>query len=254
MIEIQTQLPRPHIGGITINNAGAQFLRDEQGWLRRWEPPAVGRSYLVVLMGRTVSVWRQECSFHEVLKPVSMVAACVHEQSHHTTILTDWAHDLSKHYGDCLTMLDIATCPGSARYLSEKGVPLWFRQQRDEKRPVGQSKPTRHIGWEMTETNKLDAMFRLQRLISDEELLTACPQMLMEFEAMIQGESGKLGIADWTPGQWLLNAAMAVVGLPSAVPMAGPRHLQNALDYRMGGDNHAAAEEHPSQNSAGMWQ
>lgn len=224
------------LGSITINQAGAIFTRqDDGGWLRMWEQPISGRSYIVVMTGKSAAVWRQDCMWESEHKPARMIAAVVPDPRHHITVLTSWAYEMSTFYGGVLVMVDIGTCPGSIPFLKEKGCMMWMRKQRDDKRPIGQGLPVRHIGWEMTDANRMDALVQLQRMISDQTIAIPCATTRMELELTASNAANQVDTGHGYGADWLNNAAMAVMGLPSATPFITPNPVGFMPDYMMEG-------------------
>jgi len=204
-------------GTITVNQDTAIFTRqDDGGWMRQWETPLGGRAYIVVMTGKALAVWRQPHKVDGEMKPARMIAAVVPDQRHHITVLTDWAWHLSKYYGDCLVMVDAGSCPGSLPTLKERGVMLWTRQQRDDKRPLGQGLPSRHIGWEMTEPARMDGLVTLQRMISDAQIKIPCAHTITEIRMTATNATNEVEVAQGYGSDWLNNAIMAAIGLPNA--------------------------------------
>lgn len=239
-------LIKPQVGGITQNSAGTFFGGDPGGWLRQWEAPFPGRAYLVVMTGRSLAVWRQACTWEGQPRVAAMVAAVVPDDRHHVTVMSTWAHLLTQHYGDALAMVCARTHPGAIPWLKEQGVMLWARQQRDEARPVGQALPVRHLGWEMNDANRLEGLSQFQRLFSDNQIAVPCSRTLLELEGMTQDQAGNIQSAHGYGQDWLNGAAMAVLGLPSAMPLERTAYMVRPADYaQMGGQEGAC--EHESQ-------
>jgi hypothetical protein len=244
-----TDLLPPVMGHITINQAGVIFSGSTDGWLRKWESPYPGRSYLCVMTGKSVAVWRQACDYNGSPRVAAMVAACVTGKDHHITILTEWAYEAHRYFGDCLVMVDAKSCPTAIPDLRDRGAMMWTRQQRDEKRPLGQMRPVRHIGWDMTDLNRAEGLVAFQRLFTDSAISIPCAQTLLELEGMYHASGQLTAVAE--EQDWLNNAAMAAMGLPSATPFTpqvfggsvltdyGP--LQRSLD--MVPDHHSQRPE-----------
>lgn len=203
--------------------------------LRVWEPPMVGRHYLIAAdfmegeqsAGKkeqdchAVGVWRaafvDENGRHQRAK---MVAAIRPECRVNMDILCAWIGDLYRWYGECMTVPEINSAFGIIDLLATKGVTnVWLREQSMEERRVGEGKQIRKRGWKTTELTREQIITRAQQFVREQEFESACPRLADELANFITLASGRKEAAGGHHDDWVMMACIALFCLPAATRM-----------------------------------
>lgn len=207
---------------------------DSGGWLRVWEDPVVGRSYIVSLTNGAVCVWRQ--SFWDAQTgrelPAVMAAACVDETGIHAGNLYQWAAMAAAHYGDAPICLDITSLPGGVEGLKAVGAGVMARRQSLSDRRVGQQSPEiRKYGHEFGTDERLEAYGTMQVLFRDQKAALYCPVTLRQMMSIIIGDAGTPDLLEGAKEHWVRASALALWNIGQAGPMRRPMVSSLPIDY-----------------------
>lgn len=207
---------------------------DTGGWLRIWEDPVPGRSYIVSLTLGAITVWRASMwdatSGKEL--PATLAAACVDEQGIHTSNLYKWASMASTHYGDAPITVDITSLPGAVEAMRLIGASVMARRQSASDRRVGQqSQEQRKPGHDFGPPERLEAYSILQALMRDKQAAIYCPVTLRQMQSIIIGDSGLPDLTDGAKEHWVKASALAVWNIGQAGIMRRPQTSSAPIDY-----------------------
>jgi hypothetical protein len=163
---------RPSIGMITKNGGRVMFVKDEKNpWLKKWEDPAHGRSYLTVINDGIVQTWRAAYTDLDGKdKPMLLVASIIPQKRYDEDVLAEWASMMSKLYGDCIVVPTIGTRDGIITRLYEMECHIFRRDVSDAQKPVGRSRPLKKPGFDLTEPLRIAAMDELVRMVRDKKI------------------------------------------------------------------------------------
>lgn len=203
-----------------------------EAWLRVWEEPQEGRSYLIAcdfMEGEqadgsreqdchAVGVWRQayvdENGRHH---RAAMVAAIKLECRVNLDILCGWIGEMARWYGDCLVVPEVNNAFGIVELLAKAGVlNFWMREAPLEGRRVGEGKRLRKRGWMTTEPLREQIVATMQGFIREQELDVRCPGWLSEMANFIAKANGRKEAAAGHHDDWVLMSCIAVQCLPAA--------------------------------------
>ncbi len=204
---------------------------DPQGWLRKWEDPQEGQSYLVGVVNGAVVCWKASGWNGQQGKaaPAVLVAASVDEPGVNRDRLLEWAALLANHYGMCPVAVDVVTLPGGVERLVEHGCAVLDREQPMEDRRVGAGQIQRKRGHEITPDNRLLMLSTMQETWRDGLLAIWDPGTLRQMGGIITGRDDHDPVlAD--PGQkeyWVLASALTLQQIGRATPLrvAAPRQF-----------------------------
>lgn len=209
-----------------VDNAGSNFIhvsarRAEDGWLRQWESPLIGRSYIVSLHNGALGVWRAAGydAGSGTDNPTALVAACLPQKIINPTLLYEWAALASALYGGAPIAADVLSLPGSVQALRDLGAPVIARRQPDEKRLVGAaSERQRHWGIELKPDVFGQGLNTLQTLIRDEQITIYCARTLHEMGGY-RNSSASAPVLDPGAGDnWVKMTAMGVLFISQSAP------------------------------------
>lgn len=207
---------------------------DIGGWLRIWEDPVPGRSYIVSMTLGAVTVWR--ASMWDAVSgkelPSTLAAACVDEQGIHTSNLYKWAAMASQHYGDAPITVDITALPGAVEALRELGAATMSRRQAASDRRIGQqSQEMRKPGHDFGVTERLEAYSIMQALMRDKQAAIYCPVTLRQLQSIIIGQTGTPDLIDGAKEHWVKACALALWNIGQAGVMRRAQVLSGPTDY-----------------------
>lgn len=209
----------------TIESVGNEDFRritarrdDATGWLRTWEDPVIGQSYIVSLTQGAVVVWRASAWDGMKERPACLVAACVDESGIHVHNLYAWAAMAASHYGDCGVLVDITSLPGAPEELRKRGVMPLARKQPISDRRIGQQSPEiRKPGHDFGIQERLEAYSVMQSMFRDQQAQIHCPKTLSQMQGIIIGEDGTPDLLTGSKEEWVKASALALwqIGLAS---------------------------------------
>lgn len=207
---------------------------DTGGWLRIWEDPVPGRSYIVAMTAGAVVVWRASLWDAATGKelPATLAAACVDEQGIHSSNLYKWAAMASQHYGDAPITADITALPGAVEALRSIGAVVMARRQSLSDRRVGQqSQELRKPGHDFGVPERIEAYAIMQALMRDQQAAIYCPVTLRQMQSIIIGETGTPDLLDGAKEHWVKACALALWNIGQAGVMRRPTVSSGPVDY-----------------------
>lgn len=157
------------------------------GWLRVWDGPRPGHSYVLTLIGRSLQMWR--CDSRE--SPLFLAAAPNWTALVDFGIIYKLAAQVSAYYGLAPIALDVISHPGGVRELEALGANIIARSQIEGRRPVGQEEPIEHPGWEWRPEVEQHAMVLLQTRVRQSRIVLNCPALIAQCAEVTNDESGR---------------------------------------------------------------
>lgn len=203
-----------------------------EGWLRVWEPPIPGCSYVIPadFMEGEMSAGHktQDCHAIPVIRAAyvdadgnwqkaKVVAAIKVECRVNIDVLIKWLGALYRYYGECLVVPEVNSAFGIIALLMAEGITnLWTRQESEEQRRIGEGKTLRKRGWLTTEPLREQVIANLQRWLREQEIEILCPRMLEELANFITLPNGRKEAAGGYHDDWVMSLAIGVQCLPAA--------------------------------------
>lgn len=203
-----------------------------EGWLRIWEPPLPGCSYLLAadfMEGEqsaghrsqdchAVGVWRQMyVDPSGVMHKAKLVAAIKPECRVNMDIVVEWIGHMHRYYGECLVVPEVNSAFGVIALLSKEGVHnLWTRKESEEQRRIGEGKTVKKRGWLTTEPLREQIISNAQRWVREQEIDILCPRVIEELQNFITLPTGRKEAAGGYHDDWVMMSAIALQCLPAA--------------------------------------
>lgn len=185
--------------------------RSESGWLRIWNTPEVGQSYLVSLVNGALGVWRQAGWDHfKGDLPLKLVAASIDNSGVHATRITDWAAALSAHYGNAPIAVDVESMPGVVDRLKTLGAGVVSRRQSADRRRVGQDTILKHPGFEINPEVRIECYTIMQQVWRDGQVEIFDPMILKQMGGIITGEGDTPDLMPGFSENWVKMAALGI--------------------------------------------
>ncbi len=207
-----------------------------EAWLRVWEGPMAGMSYLMscdfmegeesagkrIQDCHAVGVWRAAyVDAGGTMHKAKLVAAIKPECRVNMDILIGWIADMYRYYGECMTVPEVNSAFGIVTLLSNAGVAnLWLRTDSEEQRRVGEGKRVKKRGWLTTEPLREQIISNAQRYIREREVEILCPRAHEEFSNFITLPSGRKEAAGGHHDDWVMMSAIGLHCLPAATRYA----------------------------------
>jgi hypothetical protein len=207
-----------------------------EAWLRQWEVPVPGCSYLIhadFMEGeQSAGERKQDCHAVGVIRAAyvdisgtmhkaRLVAAIKPECRVNIDVLIGWIADLHRMYGDCLVVPEVNSAFGVIALLNAAGVHnLWTRTESEEQRRIGEGKQLRKRGWLTTEPLREQIIANLQRYVREREIEIGCPRLLEELQNFITKANGRKEAAGGYHDDWVMSFAIGVQCLPAATRYA----------------------------------
>ncbi len=203
-----------------------------EAWLRLWEMPVVGCSYLLAadfMEGEQSAGHRsQDCHAVYVVRAAyvdpggqmhraKVVAALKPECRVNMDIAIDWIAAMHRFYGECLVVPEVNSAFGVIALLEKAGVHnVWTRTESEEQRRIGEGKQNRKRGWLTTEPLREQIIANAQRWIREREIEILCPRILEELQNFITLPSGRKEAAGGYHDDWVMSLAIGLHCLPAA--------------------------------------
>ena len=178
---------------------------DYGGWLRVWEQPQNGHSYVLSLIGRALQMWR--CDFHGM--PLALAAAPSWQGLVDYGIIYRLAAQMSAYYGLAPIALDVLSHPGGVKELEALGANLIPRMQLEGRRPLGQEEPIEHAGWEWKPEVAQHAMVGLQTRVRQSRIVLRCPALIAQCAEITNDLEGRPTSRATVPVDLVYGAALA---------------------------------------------
>ena len=175
------------------------------GWLRVWDNPRPGHSYVLTLIGRSLQMWR--CDSQE--SPLFLAASPNWATLVDFGIIYRLAAQLSAYYGLAPIALDVISHPGGVRELEALGANIIARSQLEGRRPVGQEEPTEHAGWEWKPEVEQHAMVLLQTRVRQSRIVLNCPSLIAQCSEVTNSNEGRPESRDIVAVDLVHGAALA---------------------------------------------
>jgi len=175
------------------------------GWLRVWDGPRPGHSYVLSLIGRSLQMWR--CDSQE--SPLFLAAAPNWATLVDFGIIYRLAAQVSAYYGLAPIVLDVISHPGAVRELEALGANIVPRVQLEGRRPVGQEEPSEHPGWEWRPEVAQHAMVLLQTRIRQSRIVLSCPALIAQCAEITNDSEGRPESRDVVACDLVYGAALA---------------------------------------------
>lgn len=203
-----------------------------ESWLRVWEPPVPGCSYLMsadFMEGeQSAGNKTQDCHAVQVIRAAyvdasgnmqsaKVVAAIKVECRVNIDVLIKWMGAMYRYYGECMTVPEVNSAFGIIALLTAEGVTnVWTRTVSEEERRVGEGQTLRKRGWLTNEPLREQIISNLQKWIREGELEVLCPRMLEELANFITLPNGRKEAAGGYHDDWVMSLAIGVQCLPAA--------------------------------------
>lgn len=203
-----------------------------EAWLRVWEEPMEGHSYLIAadfMEGEqadgtreqdchAVGVWRQAyVDANGTRHRPAMVAAIKLECRVNLDVLCEWIGALARWYGDCLVVPEVNNAFGIVSLLAANGVVnFWMRETPVEGRRVGEGKRIKKRGWFTNEPTREQIIATMQTAIRQQEVDVWCPGWLSEMANFITLPNGRKEAAAGHHDDWVMMSMIALQCLPAA--------------------------------------
>lgn len=204
-----------------------------QSWLRVWEDPCEGQSYLVALVpgevGPALGVWRRgdtEKRRHGEggsYLPI-LCAALMPDLRADLDQVSRWCSAVSRRYGRCLVVPAIDDASGLVALLDADGAgPVWMREKTEEHRTPGRGRSARKPGFEMTTTALGQILATLRGRVRERGMEIGAPEFADEARHFIEGKPGDLPHAAPGHGEaWVRMCALAAHCIERATVMSTP--------------------------------
>ena len=207
-----------------------------EAWLRLWEVPIPGCSYLLhadFMEGeQSAGDRKQDCHAVGVIRAAyvdpggtmhkaRLVAAIKPECRVNIDVVIGWIADLHRMFGECLVVPEVNSAFGVIALLNAAGVHnLWTRTESEEQRRIGEGKQMRKRGWLTTEPLREQIIANLQRYVREREIEIGCPRLLEELQNFITKANGRKEAAGGYHDDWVMSFAIGVQCLPAATRFA----------------------------------
>jgi hypothetical protein len=207
-----------------------------EAWLRLWEVPIPGCSYLLhadFMEGeQSAGDRKQDCHAVGVIRAAyvdpsggmhkaRLVAAIKPECRVNIDVLIGWIADVHRMYGECLVVPEVNSAFGVIALLNAAGAHnLWTRTESEEQRRIGEGKQLRKRGWLTTEPLREQIIANLQRYVREREIEIGCPRLLEELQNFITKANGRKEAAGGHHDDWVMSFAIGVQCLPAATRFA----------------------------------
>lgn len=207
-----------------------------EAWLRLWEVPIPGCSYLLhadFMEGeQSAGDRKQDCHAVGVIRAAyvdpsgvmhkaRLVAAIKPECRVNIDVMIGWIADLHRMFGECLVVPEVNSAFGVIALLNAAGVHnLWTRTESEEQRRIGEGKQLRKRGWLTTEPLREQIIANLQRYVREREIEIGCPRLLEELQNFITKANGRKEAAGGYHDDWVMSFAIGVQCLPAATRFA----------------------------------
>ena len=202
------------------------------GWLRIWEHPKEGCSYLVSMDFaegensdgtrdpdcHSVSVWRDAYMTPDgQMQRIAKVASIKPECRVNIDVVCKWGAEMARYYGDCIVVPEVNSAFGIVELLAVHGVyNIYKREQSKEERRVGEGRHTKKRGWKTTEQSREQIVSNMQRLIREELIDAWCPRFLSELKAFVTKENGRKEAGPGAHDDQVLESCIGLQCIPMA--------------------------------------
>jgi len=175
------------------------------GWLRVWDGPRPGHSYVLTLIGRSLQMWR--CDSRE--SPLFLAASPNWATLVDFGMIYKLAAQLAAYYGLAPIALDVISHPGGVRELETLGANIIPRMQLEGRRPMGQEEPSEHPGWEWKPEVEQHAMVLLQTRVRQSRIVPNCPALIAQMAEVTNDNEGRPESRDVVAVDLVHGAALA---------------------------------------------
>lgn len=243
--------PPPRVG--KLENGVFVATSIMEGWLRVWEEPIPGCSYLLVndfMEGEQSAGHKtQDCHAYGVIRgayvdgsgqmhKAKLVAAIKPECRVNIDVGIQWIAAVHHWFGDCLVVPEVNSAFGIIALLTAAGVTnIWTRTESEEQRRIGDGKTVRKRGWLTTEPLREQIIANLQRYIREREIDIFCPRVIEELRNFITLPNGRKEAASGFHDDWVMMLAIGLHCLPAAtryvarIPVVTAQHHQPKGDF-----------------------
>lgn len=198
----------------------------DTSWLRVWEEPVEGQSYLVTAVrgalageGWAVAAWRKGRDGVPV-----MAAAIKPGIEADMDIASSYITAMSLYYGRALVVPVIDDTIGLVAMLTrDRAGPVWMREDVEEKQAIGKSKRARKPGYELKDAARMQILASLKARMREHSMEIGCVATIGQMRTFIQLKPGSAPMPAAGHGQaWVIQAALAAHCIGSAILYSAP--------------------------------
>lgn len=201
---------KPDTGEILEHQKRWGFKSDPAGWMQKWETPAIGSRYLVVIHKNAVQVWRAARDTNEPQARATMAASIKVDGRQDSDVLIDRACQLAKFYGDCLVVPTINDRDSIVRDILDRECSIFKRRVKDAARPIGRSLPPPKMGYDLDTQTRESNISILTRAFREEKIVIHDTQWLMQAGTFIlQADGSKVAQEGYSDSQ-IIASSIAV--------------------------------------------
>lgn len=224
---------KPDTGEILEHQNRCGFKCDPAGWMQKWETPAIGSRYLVVIHKNAVQVWRAARDTSEPQDRATMAASIKVDGRQDSDVLIDRACQLAKFYGDCLVIPTINDSDRIVRDILDRECSIFKRRVKDSSRPIGRSLPPPKMGYDLDAQTRESNISILTRAFREEKIVIHDTQWLMQAGTFILRDDGSKVAQEGYSDAQIMASSIAVSLLDMASEYGHCSSQGNSL-IRMG--------------------
>lgn len=233
LAKVTAAASKPDTGEILEHQKRWGFKCDPAGWMQKWETPAIGSRYLVVVHRNAVQVWRAARDTSEPQDRATLAASIKVEGRQDEDVLIEHACQLAKFYGDCLVIPTINDRDSIVRDILDRECSIFKRRVKDSARPIGRSLPPPKMGYDLDAQTRESNISILTRAFREEKIVIGDTQWLMQAGTFIlQADGSKVAQEGYSDSQ-IIASSIAISLLDMATEYGHTGAAGNSL-IRMG--------------------
>jgi hypothetical protein len=218
----------PITGTLTMNGERVTFTKSDdksKGWLKKWEEPKWGNSYLTVIHRGIIQTWRApynpEDEEESKSTPMKLVACSTVDTRVDEDLLAEWAAMMSKIYGDCINIPTINNGDKIIEKLWNLDCMVYRRAVTPSQKALGRDRPTKKPGFDFSPNIKADAMEELIRHVRDKKIEIWDIKTIAQSHTYTTSPDGVHDVEPGHDGRRIEAAAIACLCIPSATRFEG---------------------------------
>lgn len=236
--------PKGEVGQLIFSGIGLTFMPDPDAWLRVWEPPTVGYSYVGTLdtCRHEQAEGSKDPDAHSfwILRPAvkseegkildtRAVARIVHPCQWDADLIADKIALVLKWYGDCMIVPEANQGLDVINALRERECLIYRRPKFDHKNP---GKTLEVVGWETTDKTRPLIVSEIQKVVREEALVIECPVAVSQMRTFERNARGKACAKSGCHDDDVIALAIGLFNLSSAKELKPPQPLRMGVPQR----------------------
>lgn len=214
---------KPDIGEMLEHQRRLGFKPDPAGWMQKWEHPAIGSRYLLVIHRDSAQIWRAARDTSEPKDRATLAASIKVDGRQDGDVLIERACLMAKFYGDCIVIPTVNDRDSIVRDILDHECSIFKRRVKDSNRPIGRSLPPPKMGYDLDAQTRESNINALVRAFREEKLVISDTQWLMQAGTFIlQADGSKVAQEGYSDTQIIASSiAVSLLDMASEYGYSG---------------------------------